>query len=71
MQPARFKDREVPMITNLIKLFCAALAFGASSTAVALAVAVTGLWLIGVATGDQPSITKIAFFETPTSASGH
>lgn len=56
----RLPKREVPVMANALKLSIATLAFGASGSAVALAIAVTGLWLIGLATGDASEGVRIA-----------
>lgn len=47
-------------MANALKLSIATLAFGASGSAVALAIAATGLWLIGLATGDASEGVRIA-----------
>ena len=49
------------MIGNFLKLTCSVIAFGAAGTACALAVAIAGLWVIGLVGGeDQSSILQIA-----------
>jgi len=45
---------------NTLKLSVATLAFGVSSSAIALFVAVAGLWLIGLATGDTSNSVTVA-----------
>jgi len=45
---------------NALKLSFATLVFGASGSALALGVAVAGLWLIGLATGDMSDGVRIA-----------
>ena len=47
-------------MTNMLKLFCSTLAFGASSTAMAVIVAVCGLWLIGAIDGKRTAMLQEA-----------
>ncbi|MBL8705369.1 MAG: hypothetical protein JNM30_11015 [Rhodospirillales bacterium] len=51
------------MITNFIKLTCSTLAFGMASAAIAVTIAVAGLWLVDAAGGkqghDAPQVAEI------------
>jgi hypothetical protein len=48
--------QEASMIGNLLRHSLSTLAFGASSAALALCVAMTGLWLIGMATSGDTAV---------------
>ena len=48
------------MTTNIIKLFCSTFAFGAASTALAVAVAISGMFLIGLLAAQPTTTQKVA-----------
>ncbi|MCC7049316.1 MAG: hypothetical protein IT562_21570 [Alphaproteobacteria bacterium] len=47
-------------MANLVKLSISTIAFGASSAALALGVAMAGLWLIGLTAGIDSSAVHLA-----------
>ncbi len=51
------------MITNYFKLICSTLAFGTASAAIAVTIAVAGLWLVDAAGGkhghDAPQVAAV------------
>ncbi|MCC6467973.1 MAG: hypothetical protein IT563_06605 [Alphaproteobacteria bacterium] len=47
-------------MANLLKLSISTIAFGASSAAVALGVAMAGMWLIGLAVGVDTGAVNLA-----------